>query len=206
MKVSRQRVEETSQPVELKGAAARTQALMVAAASDMMRRGLSPSVSEVAEEAGVSRSTAYRYFPNLADMIRAVVGEALGPILEWQSDAPAGEERLASLYVTAFPRLFEHEATFRAALRQSLESEGADATLGRGHRRRLLTGAVRGLGLPDDQAARLIHALSLTFGVEAMVVLKDIWGLSDKEAGETALWAARAMVAAATAEAGANHA
>jgi AcrR family transcriptional regulator len=200
MDVSRQRVEIEEAPEPLKGAAARTQALMVATAMEMMRRGLSPSVSEVAEEAGVSRSAAYRYFPGSGDMVRAVVAEALGPILEWDNNAQEGEDRIASLYTTAFPRLFEHEAVFRAALRQSLEVEGADVTLGRGHRRQLLKQALRDVDLPEAAARRLVRALSLTFGIEAMVVLKDIWGLDDREAAETALWAARAMVDAARSE------
>lgn len=204
MSVPRQREQTTTDEAPLKGAAARTHALMVATANDMMREGLSPSVSEVAEAAGVSRSTAYRYFPNRSDMLRAVVAKALGPILNWE-DHINGGDRVASLYATAFPRLFEHEATFRAALRQSLEADGADATLGRGHRRQLLASATRDLDLPESQAKRLIRALSLTFGIEAMVVLKDIWGLSDDEAQETALWAAQAMIAAARHESGESN-
>jgi AcrR family transcriptional regulator len=196
MHVQRQREDTGRQPAALKGASARTWALMVATAEDMMRQGQSPSVSEVAETAGVSRSTAYRYFPSRADMLRAVVAKALGPILDWD-DGASGEDRIASLFSTAFPRLFEHEATFRSALRQSLESDGADATLGRGHRRQLLASAIRDLDLPDTQKKRLNRALSLTFGIEAMVVLKDIWGLDDDEARETALWAAQAMISAA---------
>ncbi|MCX2720864.1 TetR/AcrR family transcriptional regulator [Roseibium salinum] len=199
MQVSRQRDQTSKKDLPLKGAAARTHALMVSTATEMMRNGLSPSVSEVAEEAGVARSTAYRYFPTRSDMVRAVVAEALGPILNWE-DRLDGGDRVASLYATAFPRLYEHEATFRAALRQSLEVNGADATLGRGHRRQLLVSATRDLDLPEDQATRLIRALSLTFGVEAMVVLKDIWGLSDEEAQKTALWAAQAMIEAARRE------
>tara|TARA_R110002020_G_scaffold242790_2_gene456174 strand:+ start:8015 stop:8647 length:633 start_codon:yes stop_codon:yes gene_type:complete len=195
MDVPSQRVETTdAQP--LKGAAARTHALMVTTARDMMRAGQSPSVSEVAEAAGVSRSTAYRYFPTLADMLRAVVAEALGPILEWD-DGTTGEARVDDLYRTAFPRLFEHEATFRAALRQSLDAGAEDSTLGRGHRRALLQSATRDLDIAPDDRARLTRALSLTFGIEAMVVLKDIWGLDEDEALETALWAAQAMIAAA---------
>ncbi len=177
---------------------------MVATASDMMRRGLSPSVSEVAEAAGVSRSTAYRYFPTLADMLRAVVAEALGPILSWDDPAATGEARLASLYGKAFPRLAEHEATFRAAIRQSLEPSSdvpGDKTLGRGHRRSLLLRAIVDSGLSPDQSARLVQALSLTFGIEAMIVLKDICGLDDQKAEEVALWAAQALLQAARREA-----
>lgn len=190
-------MDETAQP---KGAAARTRALMVATASEMMRRGLSPSVSEVAEVAGVSRSTAYRYFPTLADMVRAVVAEALGPILRWQGPEADGAARVASLYGAAFPRIVEHEATFRAALRQSLEPDGADPgdrTLGRGHRRDLLARAIEGVGLPSQQATMLIRALSLTFGIEALIVLKDICGLNDSDAEDVAIWAAQALLLAA---------
>jgi AcrR family transcriptional regulator len=201
MDVPRQR-EASDEEAPLKGAAARTRALMVTTATEMMRRGLSPSVSEVAEAAGVSRSTAYRYFPTLSEMLRAVVAEALGPILDWDGAGKTGEARLASLYRTAFPRLFEHEATFRAALRQSLDPGAEDVTLGRGHRRELLARATEGLGLPPEQARRLSRGLSLTFGIEAMIVLRDIWGLADSEAEDVALWAAGAMLAAARCEAG----
>lgn len=188
-----------------KGAAARTRALMVATASDMMRRGLSPSVSEVAEAAGVSRSTAYRYFPTLADMLRAVVAEALGPILTWEDPAPDGNARLASLYGKTFLRLAEHEATFRAAIRQSLEPNAqtpGDKTLGRGHRLSLLLRAIGNSDLSPEKATRLVHALSLTFGIEAMIVLKDICGLNDSEAKEVAIWSAQALLQAALRESG----
>jgi AcrR family transcriptional regulator len=191
--------------VPLKGAAARTRALMVTTATQMMRQGKSPSVSDVAEAAGVSRSTAYRYFPTLADMLRAVVAEALGPILTWDDREAEGTERLASLYGQTFRRLSEHEATFRAALRHSLEPEvevPGDKTLGRGHRRALLARAISDSGLPPPQAARLVQALSLTFGVEALIVLKDICGLDDAGAEEVALWSARALLQAARRDAG----
>jgi AcrR family transcriptional regulator len=178
---------------------------MVQTASEMMRRGLSPSVSEVAEVAGVSRSTAYRYFPTLADMLRAVVAEALGPILSWDDAEARGEARLKSLYSKTFRRLAEHEATFRAAIRQSLEPSmevPGDKTLGRGHRRVLLQRAVSDSGLTPAQSARLVQALSLTFGIEAMIVLKDICGLDDEAAEEVAIWAASALLQAARRDAG----
>jgi AcrR family transcriptional regulator len=198
MEVPFQAMESGEEAAPPKGAAARTRALMVTTASEMMRRGLSPSVSEVAEAAGVSRSTAYRYFPTLADMLRAVVAEALGPILDWDDPSARGEARLASLYGKTFRRLSEHEATFRAAIRQSLEPDVAvpgDKTLGRGHRRALLA-------LAPERAGRLVHALSLTFGIEALIVLKDICGLDDREAEEVAVWSASALLRAARREAG----
>ena len=48
---------------------------------------------------------------------------------------------------------------------------------------------------------RLRQSLSLVFGTEAFVVLKDIWGLDGGQAREVALWSAHALVRAAVAEA-----
>jgi AcrR family transcriptional regulator len=197
MSVPRQRSEEMEHAALEKGPAARTRKLMVHTAADLMRRGGSPSVTDVAAAAGVSRSTAYRYFPTLADMLRAVVAEALGPILTWKEGPGSVDERLADLYGLAFPRIFEHGATFRAALRQSLDPAFADSTLGRGHRRELIARATKGIDLPPAAARRLRAALSLTFGIEATVVLRDICGLADEEVQETAIWAAQAMLKAA---------
>ena len=52
----------------------------------------------------------------------------------------------------------------------------------RGHRIPLLTSAIEPLQrkLGKARAQRLTQALSLVFGTEAFVVLKDIWGLERK--------------------------
>ena len=39
----------------------------------MVRRGRIPSVGEVAQSAGVSRATAYRYFPSRSKLVSAVI-------------------------------------------------------------------------------------------------------------------------------------
>src|SRR5918997_6174094 len=43
---------------------ARTRAALLDAARDLLARGRTPGVEEAAATAGVSRATAYRYFPN----------------------------------------------------------------------------------------------------------------------------------------------
>ena len=99
------------------------------------------------------------------------------------------------------------EATFRAALRLSLEqwsrrqagTLGEEPRLARGHRRELLRQAIAplGPGLSPAKRERLAQALSLVFGVEALVVLKDIWGLDAKATRRVVRWAASALVRAA---------
>jgi len=177
----------------------------------LMQSGMIPSVSDVAEAAGVSRATAYRYFPTQGALIQATVAEALGPILQWQSqsDDPAG--RVAELIEFSYPRIDRYEATLRAALRLSLD-QWAQARvgtvpeaekIGRGHRVGLLRTALSPLEerLTPAGMNRLAQGLSLVFGSEAFVVLKDIWKLKAREAREVAVWTAHALVEAARADA-----
>ena len=52
----------------------------------------------------------------------------------------------------------------------------------------------------EFRALWLAQALSLIFGVEVLVVLKDMWGLDGAGTLSVAQWAARALVQAAIAE------
>src|SRR6478672_3111127 len=99
-----------------RGARARTRRLMLETATRLMQAGATPSVSEVAEAAEVSRATAYRYFPSQTALVHAVVDEGLGPILTWQSTSADPQRRVAELFDTAMPRIDAFEATFKAAL------------------------------------------------------------------------------------------
>jgi hypothetical protein len=108
-------------------------------------------------------------------------------------------------------RILEFESTFKAALKLSLEQWARDraGTLGeepafkRGHRVELLQKAIEPLRdeLGNKRFLRLARALSLTYGLEVLIVLKDLWGLSSREMQETARWAAGALVSAALNEA-----
>lgn len=205
MSVPRQQID-LDAPV-VKGPRARTRKLMLSVASQMMRDGASPSVSEVAARAEVSRSTAYRYFPTRAAMVRAVVGENLGPILEWQSESTDPGERMESLIRETFRRISENEATFRAALRLSLEQQDDenpvdDKDYARGHRIELLGRALAPLRDTCSAAEleRLSQALSMVFGIEGMIVLKDIWNTQGEAAENVAVWTARALINATIAE------
>lgn len=201
MDVSRQST--AAEEVE-RGPRARTRRLMLETAIRLMQDGVTPSVSEAAEAAGVSRATAYRYFPSQAALVQAVVDEGLGPILEWRSDATDASTRVADLLGTALPRIDAFEATFRAALKLSLDqwvrrqagTLGSEPRFTRGHRIDLLKDAIAPLRgtLRPEAFERLAQALSLVFGVEALVVLKDIWGLDLEATGSVTQWAAAALV------------
>jgi AcrR family transcriptional regulator len=200
-------------PAEPRGARARTRKLMLETAIALMQQGVTPSVTDVAEAAEVSRATAYRYFPSQAALVHAVVDEGLGPILKWHSASEDAHERVADLLKLSMPRIVEFESTFKAALKLSLEqwAQRRAGTLGeeppfkRGHRVELLQSAIAPLRktLPKRQFERLAKALSLVYGLEVLIVLQDLWGLEFEETQDVALWAAQALVRTAVAEAAA---
>jgi AcrR family transcriptional regulator len=180
---------------------------MLDAAMRLMQDGLVPSISDVAAAAQVSRATAYRYFPTQSALIQAAVDEALGPILEWKSSSTDVEQRVQELISFSYPRLDQYEAPLRAALRLALDQWallhagilGEEMILPRGRRIGLLNAALAPLRkkLGKARGDRLAQGLSLVFGTEAFVVLKDIWGLGGKEAEQVALWTARALIRSA---------
>ena len=186
------------------------QKIMHETAMRLMQSGIVPSVSDVAEAAHVSRATAYRYFPSQAAMMQAAVDEALGPILTWTPEGKDVEARVGALFDFAYPRMQEFEVTHRAALLLALEqwSRRQAGTMGdepgvvRGNRRGLLRAAVSPLKgeMSNASMERLAQALSLMFGIESIVVLKDIWRLDSRETTSVASWAARALVRAALLE------
>ncbi len=175
-----------------------------------------PSVSDVAEAAQVSRATAYRYFPSQAAMIQAAVDAGLGPILEWESTAPDVEKRVTDLMAFSYPRIADYEATHRAALRLALDqwarrqagTFGDETRIVRGNRKGLLREVLGPLQQKLDRETfdNLTQGLSLMFGIEAMIVLKDIWGLNMEQAQRVAIWTARSLVRTALAESGAKKA
>jgi hypothetical protein len=51
--------------------------------------------------------------------------------------------------------------------------------------------------LPAAVRDRLHRALSVVYGIEPYMILKDIWGLPDREVERIALWMADALIDAA---------
>lgn len=197
-------------PPPAKGPSARTRKLMLETAIRLLQRGEMPSVSDLGQAAGVSRATAYRYFPSQAAMVQAVVDEALGPILDWDTSRTDPADRVCDLLETALPRLAEFESTFRAALRFSLDDwarrdadpQASAAQFVRGHRLVLLRKALAPAQtrLASPQFDQLVNALAVVFGVESLVVLRDICGLGGDGMTQVSQWMARKLVDGALAE------
>lgn len=185
---------------------------MLETAVALMQAGQTPSVSDVAEAAEVSRATAYRYFPSQAALVHAVVDAGLGPILNWTSDSDDAEKRVQDLLAVSMPRIAEFQATFRASLKLALDqwarrragTLGNEPAFTRGHRMDVLQRALAPLRetLGEERFLRLAQSLSLTYGLETLLVLHDMWGLDLDKAQDVAQWTATALIRTAVAEAG----
>ncbi len=189
---------------ELTNARARTKRLLLKTAMAMFEQGSFPSITDLANASDVSRATAYRYFPTQSSLISAVVDESLGPILSWQPQQESAEERIIELLSFAYPQMLEHEGTLRAALFISLQQWANERApmatqsdrLVRGNRKRLLSLAVEPLKptLSPEALQRVIHALSLVYGSEVFMVLKDIWQLEIDGIQDVTQWMAKAII------------
>jgi AcrR family transcriptional regulator len=190
-----------------RGVRAATFHLLLDTAMAMIKAdGHIPSVAEVAARAKVSRATTYRYFPSRSALVTAVVDASLGPVRSFASSEADGRARVHELFVQTFPRFKEFEPQMRAAAQLSLEQWALERAglleeepYRRGHRIRILEHALAPLAttLPAAVRDRLHRALSVVYGIEPYMILKDIWGLPDREVERIALWMADALVDAA---------
>jgi len=182
---------------------ARTRAALVDAASALISQGVPPTVEQVADRARVGRATAYRYFPNQDELWAATYPEIERPsLLELESDDPVA--RLDAV-VEAFTRqMVDHEPLLRAMLRRALDParEGGPVPFRVGRRLLWLQDALAPLRdrvAPND-LARLVRAIGATVGIEALVWLTDMGGLSRDEAVAVMRRSARTLLEAALAD------
>jgi AcrR family transcriptional regulator len=191
----------------------RTRDALVNVAAEFIRRGEDFSVADVADRAGVSRPTAYRYF-STPELLRAqatlfaagrIETSALDQVAEG-SDAP--NEKLDALIAGSDEMIAAHETEFRSLLRLSLEARiGDTGSLPRRPQFRREWLALALAELRDDLGGKrfekLIAALSLMCGIESIIVLHDVLRMKPQQATETKRWAARLLLDAALKEAGA---
>lgn len=184
----------------------RTRKDLLQAAARLMKTGRKPSFEEVAEEALVSRATAYRYFPNIEALLLEASLDMAIPDKEQLFEKGASADpvaRLERVDAALHAMILANEAPLRIMLANSLErgmARNEDGAPARQNRRTPLIEAA--LEPARDQfepqaLERLTRALALVIGTEAMVVFKDVLQLDDAEARAVKRWAIRALVEAA---------
>jgi AcrR family transcriptional regulator len=183
-------------------------------ARTLLLEGKVPSIADAAEEAGVSRATAYRYFPTQGALVREAVDAGLvkgrSAWKELLGDAGELTERVERYVSLIFGLMRENETLMRGYLLLALEQwaklqageELGEEPIKRGGRLEAISATLEPFTdqLDDEAIRRLSVALSLVVGIEAHVVFRDIWGLDDDEARRISLWMVRVLAGAAAEE------
>lgn len=200
-------MDDESAPNAMTGPRERTLRLLREAARELLRTGKPLTVQAVAELAGVSRATAYRYFPtNDAVVLHATMSLSDDPLEdgEWAPRAAtsSGEltDRAADLVRATAVWAFDHETELRTMLRLSLAPERANLRPRRGptNRARWIAALLKDLPphISPTARRRLAAALTPLFGSDAIVWTTDIAELSRDEAIEVLAWMAQALIEA----------
>ena len=185
----------------------RTRDALIAAARELVAQGFAPTVEEAAGAAEISRTTAYRYFANQGALLAAAHPETATESF-LPDDAPNDVAARLEIVLERFTSLVvETEAQQRVMLRLSLEADEAERRqlpLRQGRGIKWIAEALAPLKpeMPDEEVHRLAVAIRSASGIEALVWLTDIAGLSREEATRLMRWSARAMLDAARTQPG----
>jgi AcrR family transcriptional regulator len=189
----------------------RTRTAIVAATMELLRDGVEPSIGDIADAADVSRRTVYQHFESLDQLLidahlgllsQASVDDAIEAADRGEptEDALARVERL----VEALGGLAGETLPLgRQLIRLTVTAPADGPGPKRGYRR--VAWIERALApirdqLDDATYERLVSALAMVVGWEALVVLADLRDLAESEQTVTSQWAARALIRAALAE------
>jgi AcrR family transcriptional regulator len=189
----------------------RTRKALLAAAAELIAAGQTPSITEVADAAEISRRTAYRYFPTQEQLLVEAALEGLRPgIVEAVETVDPKqrddvEARLDRTVLALQRGAVVNEQLLRTMIRLTVSrppSAGGREPR-RGYRRiewiELALAPVR-KKLGKKRFERLVSALTVCLGIDALIVLRDLRGLSESEAEAVALWSARMLLRASLAE------
>lgn len=177
----------------------RTRDALIAAARELVASGATPTLDQVASRASISRTTAYRYFPNQRALLAAAHPETATRSLLPQ-DPPGDPGERLSIVIAAFTQLVvETEAQQRTMLRLSLKPDQTgqgSLPLRQGRGIPWIAEALEPLHatMNTEQLHQLALAIRSTTGIEALVWLTDVAGLNRSQATHLMQWAAQALL------------
>ncbi|MCW2598556.1 MAG: transcriptional regulator, TetR family [Frankiales bacterium] len=181
----------------------RTRQALVAAARELVAAGSTPTIEGAAVVACISRTTAYRYFPTQRALLLAAHPEIAATTMLPANPPADPAARLDAVVRNFSAMILDTEAQQRTMLRLSLEDAADPAALPLRQGRAIgwITEALNGqhADLSDEQLHQLVLSIRATIGIEALVWLVDVAGLSRDDAVALTRWSAQALLQRATA-------
>jgi AcrR family transcriptional regulator len=188
----------------------RTRQALVAAARELVAQGATPTVEASAARASISRTTAYRYFPNQRALLLSAHPEMEARSLLPENPPEDLEDRLDLVIQTFLRLIVDTEPQQRTMLRLSLQPDPSlrgELPLRQGRAIGWITEALDPLRdrMSDAQLRRLAVAIRSAAGIEPLVWLTDIAGLSREDAVQVMRQSARGLLRLALADLRAGH-
>lgn len=188
----------------------RTRQALVAAARELVAQGVTPTVEASAAKASISRTTAYRYFPNQRTLLLSAHPEMEARSLLPENPPEDPEDRLDIVIQTFLRLIVDTEPQQRTMLRLSLEPDPSlrgELPLRQGRAIGWISEALAPLRdrMSEAQLRRLAVAIRSVAGIEPLVWLTDIAGLSREDAVQVMRQSARALLWFALADLRAAH-
>jgi AcrR family transcriptional regulator len=183
----------------------RTYDAIVDAARDLIGSGGEVTMAAVATSALVSEATAYRYFPDLASLLReALAGVWASPADALEPVARSGDpaERVAYAAEHLLRGVLRYQGAVRAMISATITRPGA-AAVRPGIRLGLIEYALTSpdgtpAPLSSPALAQLKRDLAVVMSPEALFTLTDLCGLTPDDAIASAVRTARTLTEAAT--------
>jgi len=178
---------------------ARTRNALIGAARELLAEGETPNVERTADRAGISRATAVRYFPTLLATLAATFHQSEE---RWLLGAAAPEDPIARLDAVTEElgrQILEYEPELRTHLRLSLEPaphQPDELPLRQGRAIGWIEDALRPIRdhMPERDLRRLVLAIRATIGIEPLVWLTDVGGVSREQAVDIMRSSARSLL------------
>jgi AcrR family transcriptional regulator len=181
----------------------RTRAAIMAAAREVISTGGEVTMPEVATRALVSEATAYRYFPDLASLLREALAGLWGTaeeVMEPMAGSGDPVERIGFAAEALLREVLAYQGAVRVAISAAITKPSAGLRPGR--RFRLIDEALRPLNgtlavREPGKFEQLKRGLAVVVGAEALFTLIDLSGLEPDDAIASVAATARSLTAAA---------
>ncbi|WP_441248154.1 TetR/AcrR family transcriptional regulator [Kitasatospora sp. McL0602] len=186
----------------------RTRAAIVSAAAELMRTGGEVTMPEVARRALVSEATAYRYFPDLATLLReSMAGAWPSPeqALRLVADSTDPVVRIAAATEHLLRQVLAYQGATRAMIAATITRPEAAATrpaLRLGLIDHALAPVTDVAGVDPAAVAQLKRDLAVVISAESLFTLTDLLHLDDEEAIASAVRTATTLTRATLGDAG----